>query len=234
MYTSKRRRNAKRVSTKATIQSSIKPIVRDSIISVLLIISMLSLVCHVGTSVKPSESTFDIRDTAYSTLGVDPFAEYPEIAAAWRQRSEETHPDRIGHEEFQEYYTIQSAYYSIYIDPRRCSYDQRRGIQGKWAGKYKECNEILLAYYRAELEKEREREQAARAKAQEEGKTSKMTSEEPLCECGGNTHGEDTNDEALDGEDLVSVKEERTRRQVTRSDHEPVAQRRTSAYSTQG
>lgn len=139
--------------------------------------------CHVSPEIKTPQNIPDRRETAYETLGVDPFADYPEISSAWRQLSEETHPDRIGHDKFQEYYSIQSAYYNIYIDPRRCAYDQSRGIQGKWADKVKECDEMLLAYTRALAQMDRERAQAREAKAREEDKTFEDDTTEEVCEC---------------------------------------------------
>ncbi|KUI63066.1 Chaperone protein DnaJ [Cytospora mali] len=147
-------------------------------------VTFLSLVSQVSTSRKAKTSpTYASYETAYMTLGVNPMATSSEITDAWRRRSEETHPDKIGHENFEEYYSVQTAYYNLYIDHQRCSYDHLRKINGVWADKYQECTDLLIQHHRAQSAQEAEKKRAYEERARKEHEASEAcTSEEPLCE----------------------------------------------------
>lgn len=108
---------------------------KESLIFGLGLIVFINFVCHAVSVSKQRLTQAPIfpadRQTAYETLGVSPHDDYPAIASAWRQRSEETNPDRIGHDRFEEYYVVQAAYYDLFKDPHHCVYEHSRGIEGR-------------------------------------------------------------------------------------------------------
>lgn len=60
----------------------------------------------------------------YRSLGISPTATAAEIAAAFRKRSKETHPDTSGRESAEEFVQV-SAAYEVLSDPaRREKYDR--------------------------------------------------------------------------------------------------------------
>lgn len=136
----------------------------------------MNLVSHYTARRPPAPIVQDRRITAYEILGLNPTDDYPVIASAWRQLSDATHPDKIGHERFEEYYLVQHAYYDIFNDPRRCSYDRSHGIRGLWTDRSKECNEIARPYFIALSQKDKERqakvlEERFRKRRTREGRT---------------------------------------------------------------
>ncbi|KUI71005.1 Chaperone protein DnaJ [Cytospora mali] len=173
------------------------PFLNTSIL-VFATVTFLSLVSHASTPTKAQSSSpthanyktaytthanYPGYETAYMTLGVDPMATSSEITDAWRRRSEETHPDKVGHEDFEEYYSVQTAYSNLYIDHQRCSYDHIHKINGTWADRYQECTNLLIQHHRARSAQEAEKKRAYEEEARKEQEASEAcTSGEPLCE----------------------------------------------------